>query len=210
MKFFRHRRTTNDVAAFQHQRLKSFFREVERCHQPVVPAAKNHDFALCRHGQFFPLPVSFRISNAASRPGAPMIPPPGCVADPHMYNFLIGVRYRAQPAAGRKKKSCSSESSPWKILPSVRPVWRSMSSGVMNCFPMMTFFMFGAYSAIVSITVLPNASRCSSQFPLLNLYGAYCTKQERMCFPGGATDGSVSVGIPMSMYGRRENSPYLA
>ena len=32
-----------------------------------------------------------------------------------------------------------------------------------------------------------------------SLYGAYCTKQERMCFPGGATEGSVSEGITMSM-----------
>src|SRR5580704_12032341 len=85
-----------------------------------------------------------------------------------------------------------------------------MSSGVMNCFPTIMFLIFGAYSAIVSITVLPNASRCSSQFPLLNLYGAYCTKQERMCLPGGATEGSVSVGMTMSMYGRREKLPYLA
>ena len=70
--------------------------------------------------------------------------------------------------------------------------------------------MFGAYSAIVSITVSPNASRSSSQVPDASLYGAYCTKHDRMCLPGGATDGSVSVGITMSMYGRRENSPYFA
>src|SRR5947199_9949866 len=31
-----------------------------------------------------------------------------------------------------------------------------------------------------------------------------------MCLPGGATDGSVSVGITMSTYGRREKLPYLA
>ena len=70
--------------------------------------------------------------------------------------------------------------------------------------------MFGAYSAIVSTTASPNASRCSSQCQRASVYGAYCTKHERMCLPGGATDGSVSVGITMSMYGRRENSPYFA
>src|SRR2546423_6843161 len=74
----------------------------------------------------------------------------------------------------------------------------------------MMFFRFGAYSATVSMTVSPNASRWSSQLPFANLYGAYCTKQDRMCLPGGATDGSVSVGMTMSMYGRRENSPYFA
>ena len=60
------------------------------------------------------------------------------------------------------------------------------------------------------MTVSPNASRCSSQVPFASVYGAYCTKHDMMCLPGGATDGSVSVGITMSMYGRRENSPYFA
>ena len=31
-------------------------------------------------------------SSAAMRPGAPMMPPPGCVADPHIHRSLIGVR----------------------------------------------------------------------------------------------------------------------
>ncbi len=92
MKFFGDCGAANYVAAFQHQRLQTFFRQIKRGDQRVVAAAENHDFALRGHGQFFPLPVSFRISSAARRPGAPMIPPPGCVADPHMYNFLIGVR----------------------------------------------------------------------------------------------------------------------
>src|SRR6266508_6071780 len=69
---------------------------------------------------------------------------------------------------------------------------------------------FGAYSAMVSTTVSPNASRWSSQVPDASVYGAYCTKHDRMCLPGGATDGSVSVGITMSMYGRLEKSPYFA
>src|SRR5689334_16598322 len=70
--------------------------------------------------------------------------------------------------------------------------------------------MFGACSAIVSITVSPNSSRFSSQFPSLRLYGAYCTKHDITCLPGGATDGSVKLGITISMYGRREKRPYFA
>src|SRR5262249_10602389 len=62
----------------------------------------------------------------------------------------------------------------------------------------------------VSTTLSPNASRCSSQFPSASLYGAYCTKHETTCFPGGATDGSVKLGITMSTYGRREYCPYFA
>ena len=41
-------------------------------------------------------------------------------------------------------------------------------------------------------------------------YGAYCTKQLITCRPGGAIDGSSSVGMIMSMYGRRLKRPYLA
>src|SRR5580704_7480367 len=35
---------------------------------------------------------SFKITWLAILPGAPMIPPPGCVADPHMYKLSTGVR----------------------------------------------------------------------------------------------------------------------
>src|SRR6476646_5141053 len=75
----------------------------------------------------------------------------------------------------------------------------------------MMLFKCDACSEIVSMTVLPNASRWSSQFkPGRSLYGAYCTKHDITCFPGGATEGSVSEGITMSIYGRREKLPYLA
>src|SRR5262252_6080276 len=70
--------------------------------------------------------------------------------------------------------------------------------------------MFGMYSLSVSITLSPNASRWSSHVPSANLYGAYCTKHESTCFPGGATDGSVKLGITISTYGRREKCPYFA
>ena len=46
--------------------------------------------------------------------------------------------------------------------------------------------MFGARSAMVSTTVSPKASRCSSQVPSARWYGAYCTKQLTTCLPGGA------------------------
>jgi len=42
------------------------------------------------------------------------------------------------------------------------------------------------------------------QVPCASLYGAYCTKQERTCLPGGATLGSVRLGMTISMYGLRE------
>ena len=39
-----------------------------------------------------PFFFSFTYSSAAIRPGAPMIPPPGCVAEPHIQRFRTGVR----------------------------------------------------------------------------------------------------------------------
>src|SRR5579871_1418494 len=97
------------------------------------------------------------------------------------------------------------------MLPSLNPHSRSRSSGVTTCFSMMMSFRFGAYSEIVSTTVLPNLSFSVSQLsPGRNLYGAYCTEHDMTCLPGGATDGSVSEGITISMYGRGEKFPYFA
>ena len=56
----------------------------------------------------------------------------------------------------------------------------------------------------------PNASRFASVQPPFTLYGAYCTKIDITCLPGGAIAGSIIDGITMSMYGSRETSPYLA
>src|SRR5215469_6966562 len=123
----------------------------------------------------------------------------------------MGVRYCAHPGTGRRKNSCSRDNSPWKILPSLSPHSRSRSSGVTTCFWMMMSFRFGAYWAMVSTTVLPNASFSVSQLrPGASLYGAYCTKHDITCLPGGATEGSVSDGITISIYGRREKFPYFA
>ncbi|MND03300.1 hypothetical protein D3C83_230600 [compost metagenome] len=40
--------------------------------------------------------------------------------------------------------------------------------------------------------------------------GAYCTKHDITCLPGGAMPGSIIDGRMMSMYGRFENEPYFA
>src|SRR5437667_10295684 len=98
------------------------------------------------------------------------------------------------------------------MLPSVSPVVRSMSSGVWTSRNRMMSRMFGANSAMRSMTASPNASRWSSHVPSsgASLYGAYWTKQLMTCLPGGAMDGSTSVGMIMSMYGYSEKWPYLA
>src|SRR5262245_51725245 len=52
------------------------FCEIKRGSKSVVPGSYDDD-----RTHRFP---SFKMRIAAFRPGAPMIPPPGCVADPHM------------------------------------------------------------------------------------------------------------------------------
>src|ERR1039458_3725696 len=71
--------------ALEDEWLESRFGEVERGDQSVVASADDDDVAMSGlgfwHGQAAPL-MSLRISRAARRPGAPMMPPPGCVAEP--------------------------------------------------------------------------------------------------------------------------------
>ena len=81
VELLRHRRAAQHVAPLQHQRLEAGLREQGRGDEAVVAAADDDDVRLQRMRPFF---QSFRTSRAAMRPGAAMIPPPGCVAEPHM------------------------------------------------------------------------------------------------------------------------------
>src|SRR6185436_17957561 len=74
----------------------------------------------------------------------------------------------------------------------------------------MSDLRFGAYRESVFTTASPNASRFASVQPPLMLYGAYWTKMLMTCLPGGAIPGSIIDGMITSMYGFRENSPYLS
>ena len=76
--FLGHRRAADDRSTLEHERLQSGFCQIERGREAVVAGADDDDAA------HRPAPVSFRMRCAALRPGAPMIPPPGWVADPHM------------------------------------------------------------------------------------------------------------------------------
>ena len=62
------------VACLEHQRAEARLGQVRRAHQPVVAGADDD-----RAAHDFP-----STDSAALRPGAPMMPPPGCVAEPHM------------------------------------------------------------------------------------------------------------------------------
>mgnify|MGYP003694378643 CR=1 FL=1 len=67
--------------------------------EPVGPAADDDDVEGRRAHRALP-----RISSAASRPEAPMIPPPGCVPAPHCQYPSIGVRYLRPPRHGTQEE----------------------------------------------------------------------------------------------------------
>ncbi len=73
------RRAARPVAAFQDQHVQPGPGQQAGGHQAVVARADHHDVpAVGRHRH-----VSSRMVRAASRPGPPEMPPPGCAPDPH-------------------------------------------------------------------------------------------------------------------------------
>jgi len=75
-------RAADHGAALEHHALDPGARQIARGDETVVPGAD--DDHLARSHESFPAFQSCRTMRAPLRPGAPMIPPPGCVADPHM------------------------------------------------------------------------------------------------------------------------------
>ena len=84
VKLFGDRAATDDFTAFQHHRLESALRQIIRGDQRVVASANKNYFLSDGHGQFAAFFHSFRMTWLAMRPFAAMMPPPGCVADPHI------------------------------------------------------------------------------------------------------------------------------
>ena len=97
------------------------------------------------------------------------------------------------------------------MLPSVRPVVRSMSSGVWTLRKRIFADVRRELGDPVDDRV---AERLALVVPVpssgARWYGAYWTKQLMTCLPGGAIDGSTRVGMIMSMYGLRLKWPYFA
>ncbi len=160
---------------------------------------------------YFLLTPCPRISSAARRPLAPMMPPPGCVPAPHCQYPLIGVRYLAHSGTGRRKKSWCSASSPWKMLPSLRPVIRSMSTGVSTCLLQDQRLDVGRV-ARQRLDHRVRRTRRASRRSSRRSGGTARTARRcssRAC-PAAPCPGSIIERMTMSMYGLRENSPYLA
>ena len=81
VEFLGHGGAAQDVAPLQDEGLEPAAGEQSRGHEAVVASADDDDVGLQATFPFF---QSLSSSRAEMRPGAPMIPPPGCVAEPHM------------------------------------------------------------------------------------------------------------------------------
>src|SRR5208337_1334577 len=84
MEFLRDRSAAHHFAALQHHRLEPALCQIICGDQRVVTPANEHYFLSDGHGQFAAFFHSFRMTWLAMRPFAAMMPPPGCVAEPHI------------------------------------------------------------------------------------------------------------------------------
>src|SRR4029079_3890278 len=89
MELLGHGGAAEDVPPLQHEGLEAAAREQGRGYEAVVAPTDDDDVG---RQATFPFFQSLSSSRAEMRPGAPMMPPPGWVADPHMYRPRIGVR----------------------------------------------------------------------------------------------------------------------
>ncbi len=83
----RRRPSSEDFPLLEERHGKAAPGQIRRRHERVVPATHDDGVWAAAHRR-----VSFRTSRAASRPGAPQIPPPGWLPDPHWYRLRTGVR----------------------------------------------------------------------------------------------------------------------
>src|SRR5215510_12070253 len=81
MDFFRYSHTADNVASFKHDRSEAGLRQVKRSDQTIGAAADDDNPSrFLGHQRFHSLKIFF----AALIPDAPMMPPPGWVAEPHI------------------------------------------------------------------------------------------------------------------------------
>src|SRR5680860_1361670 len=81
------------------------------------------------------------------------------------------------------------------MFPSLSPVTRSMSRGVTISRCSTRSPKPGKCDSRTACTLSPNGSRSVSQSLPSRWYGAYCTKHDMTCLPGGAISGSTTDWI---------------
>ncbi len=130
------------------------------------------------HANLHLIPLSLSATLAASRPGAPMTPPPGCAPLPHRYRPRTGVSgLKEEQATGRERKSWSSDMAPWKMLPPVSPKVSSRAGGQSTSRPTTLDLKPGAYlEEGEGIIFLSIGDKLSSHFSTVsNMICAYCS-----------------------------------
>ena len=97
MKLLTGGQSADEVAPLQHQDPAAFLGK-QRSRRQAVVTRSDHDDVVARHRYTAPDPS---MVLAASSPGPPITPPPGCVPDAHIQRSRTGVRYRLHPETGR-------------------------------------------------------------------------------------------------------------
>ena len=118
--------------------------------------------------------------------------------------LVVAVDRRAVLAPARRRAEevhLRREELPGEDVALGQPDVRSMSSGVTTSRCSTRSPKPGKNDSNVACTVSAKFSRSVSQSLPLRWYGAYCTKHDMTCLPGGAMSGSTNDWIAQSMYG---------
>ena len=139
---------------------------------------------------------SFRISVAASLPAAPMTPPPGCAP---ARTEVVARERRAEVGPLRRRAQEEELVQQQLAVEDVAVGDAGDALDVLRRDHLLADDRAGGCSArsarCVEITASPNASRFASFQPPSMSYGAYCTKHDITCCPGGAMSGSIIDGM---------------
>src|SRR5437899_279591 len=84
MKFLGNGAAAEVFPAFENGGLEAALGKIESGNERIVTAADENNFLSEGHGQLAAFFQFFRMTWLAMRPFAPMMPPPGCVAEPHI------------------------------------------------------------------------------------------------------------------------------
>ena len=151
-----------------------------------------------------------RISRAAFWPGPPVMPPPGCVPAPQRYRPAIGVRYCAQPENRAHGEELIERRFAVQDVAARQPI-RPLEIDGRDHLPVLheRFDAWRVDDRACASRSRPAISRCCPVLSVRQLVGRELHIDRHHVLPGGASDGSFSVGTAMSRYGSAEISPYF-
>jgi len=165
-------------------------------HEPVRPAADHDDVVRC-YAHLRRPPSRSRVPRACPT----LHDPPAGMRPGAALPVAVDGRAVLGPLRNRRrKKSCWSASSPWKMFPSVSPVIRSMSSGVKNLFVQdQRLDVRSVARERVDHGVPEGLAASRRSIPRSGCTARTGRRSTSRASPAGAMFGSIIEGITMSM-----------